>query len=138
MERIKGHNIELAYGEKVIIHDLDIEINKGEIVSIIGTNGCGKSTLLKAVSRVLPCKNGNIYLDGEEISHIKNKEFAKKLAFVSQNNEIPDDITVYDFIMYGRVPHKKWYEVYNQEDKDIVDWAVAICKLDNFKDRKYG
>lgn len=136
MERIKGHNIELAYGEKVIIHDLDIEINKGEIVSIIGTNGCGKSTLLKAVSRVLPCKNGSIYLDGEEISHIKNKEFAKKLAFVSQNNEIPDDITVYDFIMYGRVPHKKWYEVYNQEDKDIVDWAVAICKLDNFKDRK--
>ena len=101
MERIKGHNIELAYGEKVIIHDLDIEINKGEIVSIIGTNGCGKSTLLKAVSRVLPCKNGSIYLDGEEISHIKNKEFAKKLAFVSQNNEIPDDITVYDFIMYG-------------------------------------
>ena len=47
METIKGHNIELAYGEKVIIHDLDIEITKGEVVSIIGTNGCGKSTLLK-------------------------------------------------------------------------------------------
>lgn len=45
METIKGHNIELAYGEKVIIHDLDIEITKGEVVSIIGTNGCGKSTL---------------------------------------------------------------------------------------------
>lgn len=73
MKTIKGHNIELAYGEKVIIHDLDIEITKGEVVSIIGTNGCGKSTLLKAISRVLPCRNGNIYLDGEEISSIKNK-----------------------------------------------------------------
>ena len=136
MEILKGHNIELAYGEKSIIQDLNIEINRGEVVSIIGTNGCGKSTLLKAISRVLPCKNGNIYLDGEDISHIKNKEFAKKLAFVSQNNEIPDDITVYDFIMYGRVPHKKWYETYNQQDRDIVEWAILMCKLDNFRERK--
>lgn len=136
MSMIKGKNIQLAYGDKIIIDGIDLDIKKGEVVSVIGTNGCGKSTLLKALSRALPCKNGNIWLEGEEIHSIKNKEFAKKLAFVSQNNEIPEDITVYDFIMYGRVPHKKWYELYNDKDREIVEWAVNICRLDKFRDRK--
>lgn len=136
LNMIKGKNIQLAYGDRIIINNIDLDIKKGEVVSIIGTNGCGKSTLLKALSRALPCKNGNIQLEGEDIHNIKNKEFAKKLAFVSQNNEIPEDITVYDFIMYGRVPHKKWYELYNDKDREIVEWAIDICRLDKFRDRK--
>lgn len=136
MEILKGKNVQLAYDEKVIINNIDFSITKGEVVSIIGTNGCGKSTLLKALARVLTCKKGEIYLENNKIETIKNKEFAKKLAFVSQNNEIPEDITVYDFIMYGRIPHKKWYEIYNDEDRNIVDWAIKICHLEKFKERK--
>ncbi len=136
MEILKGQNIQLAYDEKVVIDEIDFSINKGEIVSIIGTNGCGKSTLLKAIARVLNCKKGEIYLENNKIQDIKNKDFAKKLAFVSQNNEIPEDITVYDFIMYGRIPHKKWYEIYNEEDRNIVEWAIKICHLEKFRERK--
>ncbi len=56
MEILKGQNIQLAYDEKIVIDEIDFSINKGEVVSIIGTNGCGKSTLLKAIARVLNCK----------------------------------------------------------------------------------
>lgn len=58
MEILKGQNIQLAYDEKIVIDEIDFSINKGEVVSIIGTNGCGKSTLLKAIARVLNCKKG--------------------------------------------------------------------------------
>ena len=136
MEILKGQNIQLAYDEKIVIDEIDFSINKGEVVSIIGTNGCGKSTLLKAIARVLNCKKGEIYLENNKIQDIKNKDFAKKLAFVSQNNEIPEDITVYDFIMYERIPHKKWYEIYNEEDRNIVEWAIKICHLEKFRERK--
>lgn len=136
MEILKGQNIQLAYDEKIVIDEIDFSINKGKVVSIIGTNGCGKSTLLKAIARVLNCKKGEIYLENSKIQDIKNKDFAKKLAFVSQNNEIPEDITVYDFIMYGRIPHKKWYEIYNEEDRSIVEWAIKICHLEKFRERK--
>ena len=62
MEILKGQNIQLAYDEKIVIDEIDFSINKGEVVSIIGTNGCGKSTLLKAIARVLNCKKGKYTL----------------------------------------------------------------------------
>lgn len=136
MNIINGNNIEIAYEKNIIIKGIDIEIKKGEILTILGTNGCGKSTLLKAISKVIPYREGDIFLEGEIIYNIKSKEFAKKLAFVSQNNEIPEDITVKDFIKYGRTPHKKWYEILNQEDEKIVEWAMEICKIKKFENRK--
>ncbi len=56
MNRLTGRNLTIAYGNKVIIEDLDIEIPNKKITSIIGPNGCGKSTLLKALCRLLPIK----------------------------------------------------------------------------------
>lgn len=122
---ISGKNIEIAYEKNIVIKDLDIEIKRGEILTILGTNGCGKSTLLKGISRVIPYKNGTISLENEIIHNINSKEFAKRLAFVSQNNEIPEDITVEEFVRYGRTPHKKWYELLNEDDEKIVSWAMG-------------
>lgn len=133
---IKGLNIEIGYEKNIVIKDLDIEIKKGEILTILGTNGCGKSTLLKAISRIIPYKNGIISLEDRIIHDINSKEFAKKLAFVSQNNEIPEDITVEEFVRYGRTPHKKWYELLNSEDEKIVSWAMELCGVKKFKERK--
>lgn len=133
---ITGKNIVIGYEKNIIINDLDIEIKKGEIFTILGTNGCGKSTLLKAISKVILYKDGIITLENEIIYDINSKEFAKKLAFVSQNNEIPEDINVEDFIKYGRTPHKKWYEILNKEDREIVEWAMKICKIEKFAKRK--
>ena len=133
---ITGKNIVIGYEKNIIINDLDIEIKKGEIFTILGTNACGKSTLLKAISKVIPYKDGIITLENEIIYDINSKEFAKKLAFVSQNNEIPEDINVEDFIKYGRTPHKKWYEILNKEDREIVEWAMKICKIEKFAKRK--
>lgn len=136
MSIIKGEGIEIAYDKNIVIKELDIEIKSGEILSILGTNGCGKSTLLKAISRVIPCTAGVISLEDRIITDISSKEFAKHLAFVSQNNEIPEDITVEEFIRYGRIPHKRWYEILNQEDEKIVAWAIEVCKIERFKTRK--
>ena len=133
---ISGKNIEIAYEKNIVIKDLDIEIKRGEILTILGTNGCGKSTLLKGISRVIPYKNGTISLENEIIHNINSKEFAKRLAFVSQNNEIPEDITVEEFVRYGRTPHTKWYELLNEDDEKIVSWAMEICKIEKFSKRK--
>lgn len=133
---INGKSIKIAYDKNIVIKELDIEIKAGELITILGTNGCGKSTLLKAISRVIPYRDGEISLEDRIIGSINSKEFAQKLAFVSQNNEIPEDITVEEFIRYGRTPHKKWYEILNEEDEKIVKWAMEICKIERFSKRK--
>src|SRR5699024_12292268 len=78
----------------VIVDNLDVHIPTGKITSIIGPNGCGKSTLLKALSRLLPIKDGEIKLDGENLHTQSTKEVAKKIAILPQSPEVADGLTV--------------------------------------------
>ena len=67
MNRLHGQQVKIGYGDNTIINKLDVEIPDGKVTSIIGPNGCGKSTLLKALSRLLAVKEGEVFLDGENI-----------------------------------------------------------------------
>ncbi len=58
METLTANSLTLGYGEKVIIDELDIEIPKGKVTVLIGSNGCGKSTLLRSMARLLQPKSG--------------------------------------------------------------------------------
>ncbi|MCU9811597.1 ATP-binding cassette domain-containing protein [Paraclostridium sp. AKS81] len=66
---ISCKNLKVGYEEKVIIENLSLSINKGEVVSIIGPNGCGKSTLLKTLSRIIKPMSGEIYIQNESIKN---------------------------------------------------------------------
>lgn len=81
MNRLTGSGLTIAYGNKIIIENLDIDIPDKKVTSIIGPNGCGKSTLLNALCRLLPIKKGKIFLDGADINSVASKEIAKKFQF---------------------------------------------------------
>ena len=65
---LRVENIDVAYGDVQVLHDVSIDINQGELIAVIGSNGAGKSTLLKTISGILTPKNGVIYFNDEEIS----------------------------------------------------------------------
>lgn len=133
---IEAKNLKIAYEEKIVIKDFSFNVREGEMVSIIGPNGSGKSTILKTISRLLKQKNGAIFLEKEDISDINIKKIAQKMSSLSQHNRSPEDITVKELIYYGRMPHKKWYEVKTKEDEDIIQWAIDKTSLREFKDKK--
>ena len=82
MECIEAKQIDIAYDDTLIVKELDLQIPRGRITSIIGPNGCGKSTVLKAVGRLLKTKNGTVYLNGEDIRTLPTKEVAKQMAIL--------------------------------------------------------
>lgn len=135
---ISASNLKIGYDEKVIIDNLSLEINKGEVVSIIGPNGCGKSTLLKTLSRMIKPMKGDVYLEGSKILSLKNKLIAQKVCLLSQHNNAPMDLTVEDLVYFGRIPHKKWFENKNAKDNEIVDWAIENTGLSKYKNTKIG
>ena len=67
MEAIKVTDLDVAYEQKYIIKNMNLEIPKGKITMIIGSNGCGKSTLLKTIARIITPKKGEIQLNGVSI-----------------------------------------------------------------------
>ena len=78
---ISAKNLKVGYEEKIIIEDLSIKVNKGEVVSIIGPNGCGKSTLLKTLSRMIKPVSGNVYIEDKDIKTMKNKKISQKIFY---------------------------------------------------------
>ena len=130
---IKAKNLKVGYEQKIIIEDLSIDIEKGQVVSILGPNGSGKSTLLKALSRMVKPKSGEIYIENQKLTDIKNKKISQKLCLLSQHNTVPGDISVEDLVYFGRMPHKKWYETKLKEDEEIVNWAIENVGLTKYK-----
>lgn len=130
---LSAKNLKVGYEDRIIINDLSLTIDSGQIVSIIGPNGCGKSTLLKTLSRMIKPIQGQVLLKGTDLRQIKNKTISQKVCLLSQHNNAPGDLTVEQLVYYGRLPHKKWYEGKKDEDQQLIDWAIEQTGLSYYK-----
>lgn len=85
---IKANNIHKSYGKLAVLKGIDLEINKGEIVSIVGTSGSGKSTLLQILGTIEKYDQGSVLIDGTDVSALGDKTLSKfrnqKIGFVFQ------------------------------------------------------
>ena len=68
MSLLKVNNLNTFYGDVQVLFDVSLEVNEGEIVSVVGANAAGKSTLLRSISGVIKKKNGSIFFKGEELA----------------------------------------------------------------------
>lgn len=98
---INIEQLSFSYGEQNVLTQLNMAIKKGKITTLIGANGCGKSTLLNIITKNLKPYSGSIFINGQEISDIKLKDFARNVAIVHQYNTAPSDITVETLVSYG-------------------------------------
>lgn len=132
---IEISKVNISYDKSIVIDDLSLKIKKGEIVSLIGPNGSGKSTILNAAARMIGY-DGSIIIKGSDIRSLNSKALSKSLSLLSQHNSAPEDITVEELVYYGRMPHKKWFEMRNAEDDEKVTSALINTNLVKLKDRK--
>lgn len=135
MPNISTESLSLAYGDSLIIDDLDVQIPSGKITVFIGSNGCGKSTLLKAMARLLKPKQGSIILDGKDISLTDTKQIAKKMSILPQGPTAPQELSVFQLVKLGRYPHQNWFNQWTREDEEQVWAALELTRLTEFAER---
>ncbi len=126
-------NFSTGYESKTIISNLNLEIKSGEWIGIIGSNGSGKSTLLKGIAKIIPKKNGDIFVNQSSINTLKIKEMARIISYLPQkiNSNLP--ITVKELVALGRSPHKYFWEFdWDEEDFSIIDEALELCDLNKY------
>ncbi|KAA0942104.1 ABC transporter ATP-binding protein [Sporosarcina sp. ANT_H38] len=128
-------SISIRYEQKNAISNFSFAVKQGEVMSIIGPNGSGKSTLLKAVARHIPYHEGSVQFEGINLKSMNAKQVARNMCMLSQKNQAPSDMTVIDLVSYGRYPHKKWFEKLNNDDMEIVHWALERTHITAYKDR---
>ena len=135
MNCITTDNLNISYGSLDIVKNLNLKIPKGKITTIIGANGCGKSTVLKTIARILTPKSGEIYINEKNIKEQGAKELAKVMAVLPQSPQAPNGLTVEELIAYGRFPHQKGFGKLKKEDKNIIQWALEVTGLIEFRER---
>ena len=95
-------NLTGGYGGVNIIEECSFEVDQGEIVSILGPNGAGKSTAMKAMLGMLGLKDGEVILDGKDITKLKTQDRIKSgISFVPQTNNIFTELTVKENLEMG-------------------------------------
>lgn len=115
------------YDGKTVVDGVDFQIPKGKVLSLIGPNGAGKSTVMGMISRLIASDSGFVDFDGKDISHWKSKEISKKLAILTQNNNIQMKLTVRELVTFGRFPYSG--NRVTQEDEEIITQAIAYMEL---------
>lgn len=133
---IKAKDLYFSYDkDKSFITKLNVEIEKGKITTILGPNGSGKSTLLSIFAGLNKPTSGEVSINGKSVNSLKQKELAREIAIVHQQNTVPSDITVKELVAYGRIPHKKYFQGNNESDDEIIEWAIKRTGLENLKDK---
>lgn len=121
------------YDNKTVVDSVTFEIPRGKVMSLIGPNGAGKSTVMGIISRLVARDAGLVSFDGKDISKWKSRELAKRLAILTQSNNIQMKLTVRELVTFGRFPYSGNH--ITKEDEEIIDKAIAYMELEEFQDR---
>ena len=127
----------VGYDGKPLIREINIQLKKGEILTLIGPNGAGKSTILKSITRQLATISGTVYLDKQLMSQMSNKEVSQKLAVVLTERMRPELMTCEDIVATGRYPYTGTLGILSAEDKVKVKEAMEIVHAWDLKDRDF-
>ncbi len=130
---IQIKNLSFGYTAKKILENINLEINPGEFVGIIGPNGSGKTTLLKNICQVLKPDKGTVLIDGK--AHYKPRELAQKLAVVSENGPVNFDFTVLEIVLMGRAPFLGRFQQERKEDIEIAKRSMEATGTLQFIER---
>ena len=130
---IQFKNIKKSYGDKIVIKNLNLSIESGEFVTIIGSSGCGKTTALKMVNGLITPTEGDILVDGENIKEKNLTELRRNIGYAIQGSVLFPHMTVEQNISY--VPN-----LLNKKDKEktkaaVSKWIKIVGLDEDIKDR---
>lgn len=121
--------------DRHILKDINLEINQGEILSILGPNGSGKSSLIKILAGDFPQYNGSILIDKKNLRNIDIKEQAKIRSVMSQSQEIVYDYSVKDIVEMG------WINIEGEKNNSLQNALEKVCyecDINKIITRKYN
>lgn len=137
---LNTEGLEIGYtsrsGKRVIVSDISISLEQGELVGVIGINGSGKSTLLRTLANLQPALRGEITLAGNVLYTLKQEELAKKVSVVLTNQAISKNLSVLELVALGRQPYANWLGALTAKDQKAINEALEATDCFHLSNKK--
>jgi iron complex transport system ATP-binding protein len=139
---LKTYDLSIGYhlkrGENNILHhDIDLELNAGEITCLLGPNGSGKSTLIRTFSGFQPALAGEVLINQKSLNQFSARDLAKVLSVVLTEHPTVGQMTVFSMVAYGRSPYTGFLGKLTKEDKLIIEEALQNAGITELRNRQF-
>ena len=128
---LQARSLTVNLGDRMVLHEVELELFPGEVVGLVGPNGAGKSTLLRALVGLLPA-SGEITLDGRALSRIAHAERARLLAHLPQTRIVTWPVSVADLVALGRHP---WRDAATPAAQERIADAMRLMDVQHLAGR---
>jgi len=137
---LKTENLTIGYkhkkSEAIIASHINIELQQGELVGLVGANGIGKSTLLRTLTKVQPLMSGHVSIIDKSINDYNTINLAKVLSLVLTEQVASKNLSVSELVALGRQPYTNWVGNLSESDKIIIKNALELTNIENLKDKR--
>ncbi|UJG44159.1 MAG: ABC transporter ATP-binding protein [Candidatus Heimdallarchaeum endolithica] len=129
MTKLEIKDLSMRYQRKYILDNLNLEVESGELVVILGESGCGKTSLLKVIAGILEHETGQILVDGNDISHLSPQK--RNIGYVPQGQILFPHMKIKDNVTFGLKAKKLSKDLINEK----LDWIVKLTEIKDLLER---
>lgn len=134
-------NISIGYQSKGkntnVAKNINLSLEKGKLIAIIGANGIGKSTLLRTLTGIQKPLSGSVFLNTVNIEELEPLALAQEMSLVLTEKLPPSNLTVYELIALGRQPYTNWIGKLTPEDIAKVNEAMELTQINHLASKKH-
>jgi iron complex transport system ATP-binding protein len=134
---LRAEQVSFSYDTRPVLDGVDVSVQTGGLVGVLGPNGSGKTTFLKLLAGLLTPASGHITLDEVDITTIDRRTLARRVAVVPQETELAFDYSVLEIVLMGRYPHLQTFELEGPADLAIARRTLAATGTAHLEQRTF-
>ena len=135
---VEARGLAVRRGQRLVLQGVDLTLQSGQALAVVGPNAAGKSTLLRALAGLLPTESGTIVIAGRPLGEWRRDALARKVALVTPEDEGTSLLSVRERVAVGRYPHTGPFRPSGPSDDEAVERALTLTGIVPLRDRKVG
>jgi iron complex transport system ATP-binding protein len=135
--KLIARNLRFSYRQRTVLDGIDLRLEHGEVVCLLGANGAGKSTLLRLLLGLLKPADGQISLGDRPLEQWPRRQLARQLAYVPQVHVTPFPYTVSEVVLLGRLPASNLFHAPRVADHTVVEQVLTHLGIAHLAQRPY-